>query len=134
MEEKQRVYIKGNPKRGDEVIKLLENLGGYNLYYYYGEDDAACYYINPNGEICCANTKENAAYPFLMEFYKEIKLPRWKPEFGDYYYFINLRGEILRCEWFDTVDENLGYEFGNCFRTQEEAEVARDKIKEILKK
>lgn len=30
MEEKQKVYIKGDPKRGDEVIRTLEDLGGKN--------------------------------------------------------------------------------------------------------
>ena len=28
MEDKQKVYIKGNIERGDEVIKYLEDLGG----------------------------------------------------------------------------------------------------------
>ena len=30
--------------------------------------------------------------------------------------------------------DNLRYEFGNCFRTKEEAEAALDKIKGILNK
>lgn len=76
MDDKQKVYIKGSSNRGAEVIKTLEDLGGNNLYNYDGEDDAADYYINPNGVICLAYTKGNAAYPFLMEFYKEIKLPK----------------------------------------------------------
>lgn len=28
MKDKQKVFIQGNPERGDEVIKTLENLGG----------------------------------------------------------------------------------------------------------
>ena len=32
MKDEQRVYIKGNLKRGNEVIKYLENLGGRNSH------------------------------------------------------------------------------------------------------
>ena len=32
MEDKQKVYIKGDPNRCDEIIKILEDLGGHNCY------------------------------------------------------------------------------------------------------
>lgn len=31
MEERQKVYIKGDPNRGEEVIKALTDLGAINL-------------------------------------------------------------------------------------------------------
>ena len=34
MREDQKVYIKGNRNRGDEIIKLLEDLGGQNTFCY----------------------------------------------------------------------------------------------------
>lgn len=132
MEDKQKVYIKGNSTRGDEVIKLLKDLGGRNTQVLTGEKEDAYYFINPEGVIDFAYTFGSAIWPFIKEFYKEVKLPRWKPEYRGDYYFITFRGEILRSKWYGTVDENLCFDFGNCFRTQEEAEVARDKIKEIL--
>ena len=131
MKDEQRVYIKGNHKRGAEIIKTLTDLGGKNIYRYNGENDNVYYYIAPNGVIrVVAPTYE--ASSFVKEFYKEIKLPRWKPKHGDYYYFINYKGMAMRNTWFNSVNEYTMYEFGNCFKTFEEAELARDKIKEIL--
>ena len=88
--------------------------------------------MSPDGVIYNTSIVGGIICPYIKEFYKEIKLPRWKPEYRGDYYFITIRGEILRSKWYGTVDENLCFDFGNCFRTQEEAEVARDKIKEIL--
>lgn len=95
MKDGQKVYIRGNSERGNEVIKTLKDLGGSNLYFYYGDDDTGYYYINPNGVIAYASTKESAAYPFLREFYKEIKLPRWKPKYKERYYRISWEGSVI---------------------------------------
>ena len=81
MEDKQKVYIKGDTYRGEEVIKALENLGGINAEHYYGNDYSGYYYINHKGEIAYVSTKKGEVYTFLQEFYKEIKLPdikKWK--------------------------------------------------------
>ena len=37
MEDKQKVYIKGSSTRGDEIIKLLKDLGGKNLHSFLGD-------------------------------------------------------------------------------------------------
>lgn len=74
----------------------------------------------------------STAYPFLREFYREIKLQKWKPNYEEIYYFIASNGIIVKTVWYNTQD--LRYEFGNCFRTYEDAEIARDKIKELLNK
>lgn len=34
--------------------------------------------------------------------------------------------------WYGRCFQEERYKFGNCFKTQEEAEAARDKIKEML--
>lgn len=73
MKAEQKVYIKGNPKRGDEVIKLLTDLGASNPNHYYGSD-TGFYYINSNGEIAYTSTKRSAVYSLLRESYKRIKL------------------------------------------------------------
>ena len=132
MKEEWKVFARGNLDRGDEVIKTLEDLGGSNPNHYYGNDNTGYYYINPNGEIAYASTEGSTAYPFLREFYREIKLQKWKPNYEEIYYFIASNGIIVKTVWYNTQD--LRYEFGNCFRTYEDAEIARDKIKELLNK
>ena len=104
--EEQRIYIKGA-----EIIKLLRDLGGHNTLSY--------------------NLK-NEAFPFIKEFYKEISLPRWEPKYEEFYYFIDDMGTIITSMWMDTRVDNLRYEFGNCFSTSEEAEVAKDKIRNLF--
>lgn len=132
MKENQRVYIRGNSERGGEVIKTLKDLGGSNLNFYFGDDNTGYYYINPNGVIIHASTEESTAYPFLREFYKEIKLSRWKPKYKERYYRISWEGRVVDDTWTDTQDEEICYEFGNCFRTPEEAREASRKIEEML--
>ena len=73
MEDKQKVYIKGNAERGDEVIKLLTDLGASNPNHYYGSD-TGFYYINQNGEIAYTSTKRSEVYHMLRDSYKRIKL------------------------------------------------------------
>ena len=129
---KQRVYIKGDRDRGDEIIKFLEDLGGSNDFSFTGKNEDSIYFINPNGIIVNNYYIGSEAFSYVKEFYKEIELPRWKPKHGDYYYFINYKGMAMRNTWFNSVNECAMYEFGNCFKTENEAIEARDKIKEIL--
>ena len=133
MEDKQKVYIKGDSKRGNEVIKFLENLGGYNCYSLNGHNSNNYYYIAPDGTINDTTYPASSIFSFDKEFYKEIKLPKWKPEYEGGYYFINDRGKITPTMWENTNSDDLRYQLGNCFRTPQEAETARDKIKELLK-
>ena len=132
MKEEWKVYIKGNLDRGNEVIKTLIDLGGRNIRDYCGNYNSCFYYINPDGVIDYANTDKSAVYPFLKEFYKEIQLPRWKPKYDENYYFINYRGMVMRNTWVNSVNEDIMYEFGNCFKTENEAKEAIDKIKKVL--
>lgn len=132
MEDKQKVYIKGNAERGNEVIKLLIDLGGQNSLNYYGDDTSVYYYISPNREISHVCTERNPVYHFIKEFYKEIELPKWKPKYKERYYRMDWHGKVVDDTWYGTRDEKICYEFGNCFRTKEEAEAARDKIQKVL--
>lgn len=64
---------------------------------------------------------------------KQVVDRKWKPRENDSYYFIDNDGDILDYVWEgDDYDTDL-YNFGNCFRTHEEAEVMAEKIKELLK-
>ena len=134
MKDKQKVFIQGNPERGDDVIKILENLGGNNAYSLSGVRDNAYYFINPSGTIDNTCIDGGTSCPFLKEFYKEIELPRWKPEYSDRYFYINDIGGITENRWYGTDTNESHYKFGNCFKEFKDAEVARDKIKEILNK
>lgn len=131
MEDKQKVYIKGNSNRGAEVIKTLMDLGARHTQPLLGTKEDAYYFINPEGVIDFAYTF-NPSFPFVKEFYKEIKLPRWKPEYREMYYFIDSDGIIVEAVWYSKKNDISRYEFGNCFKGIEEAKVARDKFKEIL--
>lgn len=46
------------------------------------------------------------------------------------YWYIDLDGTISN-DLFDIFDNNI-YNFGNCFKTKEEAEAMAEKIKELL--
>lgn len=133
MEEKQKVYIKGNIERGGEVIKYLEDLGGRNSNSINGKNVNAYYFINPNGIIVNNYLSGSDVFSYVKEFYKEIELPKWKPGYKSLYFFIDTRGQVMSDLW-EIDTDNLRYEFGNCFKTFEEAKAARDKIKEMLTK
>ena len=134
MEEKQKVCIKGDPEKGKEVIRTLEDLGGKNTQNLQGNINDAYYFISPDGVIYNTSIVGGIICPYIKEFYKEIKLPRWKPRLVDPYYYITTRGEVMEEVWYNIDTDNSRYEFGNCFKTFEEAEAARYKIKEMLTK
>jgi hypothetical protein len=64
------------------------------------------------------------------EFFEEVT--RWKPDKEELYYYINSEGEIDFIDWCDENGDTQSYEFGNCFKTREQAEHARDEIKKLL--
>ncbi len=135
MKDEQKVYIKGSAERGDEVIKTLIDLGGRNTRGYHGHNNFGYYYISPEGVIDYASTDSRCvAYSFLREFYKEIQLPRWKPGYRDRYFYLNTIGGIIENVWYGIDTNENHYKFGNCFRTPQDAEIARDNIKQMLTK
>lgn len=63
---------------------------------------------------------------------EEVTEERWKPQDGEGYWYVDGYGELMKDEWSDCVyDEDL-WKYGNCFRTEQEATIARDKVKELL--
>ena len=50
------------------------------------------------------------------------------------YYRISWEGRVVDDTWTDTQDEKICYEFGNCFKTYDEAKAASYKVQEILNK
>lgn len=82
-----------------------------------------------------------------LELYKEaskfkpieivMNRPRWKPEFGKFYYHINLelfsKFTIIRQNWTDASTDKGRFKQYNCFKTKKEATTKLKKIKEILR-
>lgn len=100
MEDRQKVYIKGDLERGNEVIKILTDLGGRNIHCYASDSYDCYYYINPDGVIAYESTKKSVAYPFIRDFYKEISLPKWKPKYKEHYYRIDWVGKVVDDTWY----------------------------------
>lgn len=81
MEEKQKVWVKGVPGRGNEVIKTLQDLGGKNMGLK-GDSPNQLYYITHDGCIDFELLGCEAAH-IIMDNYKEIKLTREPWNEGD---------------------------------------------------
>ena len=67
----------------------------------------------------------------LLRLVEKAKRPKkiWKPECGEWYWYIGSDGQISHCEWANDRIDRGRYSMGNCFRTKEEAEFAREKQK-----
>ena len=70
---------------------------------------------------CCERTNQKE------EKKSEPKI--WKPEYGDWYWYIGSDGQVDNCEWVNGPIDYGRYSMGNCFRTKEEARIAREKQK-----
>lgn len=78
MKEEWKVFIKGVPNRGNEVIKALTDLGAKNTYSLTGNNEKIIFYIDHKGDICSASDVSETAC-IIKDNYKEIKLPdNWK--------------------------------------------------------
>ena len=68
----KNLAIKGHSTRGEEVIELLEMIGGINCYNLYGDENYACYIIE-NGEIkgCEYIFGDEDMYLFTLEEFLE---------------------------------------------------------------
>lgn len=146
MKEEWKAYIKGVPYRGDEVIKILVDLGGRNeANLCNAENDYYVYYINHKGDIDCENIDSEIAQ-IIMDNYTELHLPEnWKD--GDI--LINLEGDTFVVFCNDVpdfsfraclqVNESVCQEYSsglfcyrNNYRLATPAEV--DKFQDILRK
>lgn len=57
---------------------------------------------------------------------------KWKPKICEPYWFIDRDGDVRYHLWTEWDSDNDKYDFGNCFRTKEEAEAAAEKVKALL--
>lgn len=83
MEQKKKVYIRGCKGRGDEVIKMLTDLGASNRHGYLdGNNSEYVYFIDHNDNISIA-CYDSECGKILKDNYTEIELPPQKWKDGD---------------------------------------------------
>ena len=107
-------------KNGGSLVKIVFILEGTiigNIYSVYYQD---------NSEICWFSQNEMED---IFDFPKE----KWRPEAYEEYWFVCSDGSLVCCVYSGEKLDQDKEKFGNCFQTKAEAEVARDKIREVLK-
>ena len=70
--------------------------------------------------------------PITSGWFEEVKPKRWRAESGCYYYCILASGVKTLTKEAHVVGDDLRYETGNYFRTEEQAEEAGLRIKKLL--
>lgn len=60
-----------------------------------------------------------------------MKEKRWKPEDGEKFWCFDGFGYVIEDTYCKTYDDDK-LEFGNCFKTKDEAETAAEKVKDLL--
>lgn len=108
---KRHIAIKGNAERGNEIIELLEMMGGKNSEHFTGRDSGRYYFIDDNTKcICSENAYEmemcyNGVYIFFSLRYFKDDYP-WKV--GDVVDVIGReerRGlKIIKMQWGDAYN------------------------------
>ena len=106
-----------------EVAKML----GVELgeeFKCYGED--YIYWFTDKG-LMCNGCEASYILSLLLEGQIEIKRKPWRPKTNELFWFVLQNGNIDVCyrkhAWFDTIL----YKIGNCYKTDEDAKVNRDK-------
>ena len=73
-------------------------------------------------------------YSAWMEWKEARKPKRWRAEIGEIYWRISAKGNTSVTEEYNTETDDYCYNYGNYFRTKEEAEQAAEIIKDALHK
>lgn len=116
--------IKGDPSKYREIQDWLRSQGGNDVDEYpdrwYLHDDLVYFVVDGKVRMC----EENDLPAQLLEI---TKLPLWRADMYDEYYYIS---EFNVCKAVDTREgiDDRRYEFGNYFRTRENAMVYKNKI------
>ena len=135
--EQAKVYAKLSREDIEKIDKELIDKG-YSKHY-----DVLCAYSN-GAEIEVArrtNHWESEKYPaFLEDFEYRVKPENaeqsstlWKPKQDEEFFFLDSDMSVISTIFYGVPSyENL-FSFGNCFRTREEAEAARERVRAALK-
>ena len=139
------------PKRGDYLVSQLGNPFIYSGNNKYGRivarDCQGNLLIDLNEGSTQFTTKVRYATPEEIkefdEFLKskgyyfdkeklELKKLRWRANKGETYFYIMTGGKIDSSIEDKECTDDMRYDFGNYFKTKEEAEVAAKQIKQVL--
>lgn len=107
----KKLALLGNPQRSKDIIKILEMLGGNNIFDSIGNCKTACYTIDGDSNICCESLKylkKDNNYEF---FTIEEFLEKYPYKIGDKVDFIKYDDEefnvyeIIGMVWTGTTIE-----------------------------
>ena len=139
MEQKQKVWIRGVEGRGDEVIKMLTDLGAKNRGGFVGNDPNRVYYITNDGAIAC--TRDGVIIKTLKNCCHEIKLPeKWvtgymldtrQPDYDTLYFYITSGGDV-QAALVKGIPDYQRFLIGNFFHTHVEAFDMAEKYRQLL--
>lgn len=73
--------------------------------------------------------KEREQLMKLIQKSNGSKVKVCKPDYRRKYFYVNECGGIMNSKWYDDVIDTDRYEIGNCFKTEEEADFALEKLK-----
>lgn len=107
--------IQGEKIRGNEIIKILESLGGKNTHNYKGDCKEAYYYLNNKNIICFGfinplNEKEYIEYN-LDTFNK--KFPFKEGDAVVFKVFHETHTDTIEKMYWDDIDDEIIYSFKN---------------------
>lgn len=123
------------------VYRKEKDNKSFICHIYISYDD--CLFVNGwccNKNYSLANTQEIEQFHELLHKHnkewdaekKQLIDWRWKPKMGENYFFIDSLGEIHE-SMISSIGNKRFFDFGNYFKTKEEAEVAAENIKHLLK-
>lgn len=126
----------------EEVIKILmDRIGVAENEEFESQFASEEYQVNKfcNGELLTKVNEEwrdNSMWAVFVKYFDvyEFKVIPFKPKIGDWYYYVNIFGELIYEEFkkFNTFD-HLNRAMGNCFRTKEAAQIHKEEILKMLK-
>lgn len=138
--QKQKVWIRGVEGRGDEVIKMLTDLGAKNCDGLAGNDPNRVYSITTDGAIAC--TRDGVTIETLKTYYREIKLPeKWvtgyvldtrQPVYDTLYFYITSSGDVQAAVVKGSILDYQRFRIGNFFHTLVEANGMAEKYRQLL--
>ena len=105
------VYYHGDKERGNEIVKALEKLGGYNMFHTDCTSDDLLYFIDSKGNIVNVSPEEEE---WVKKNYTEAQLPKvetpkYKP-FDKILYVSRITGKWTPAEYREITD-NHGHVF-----------------------
>lgn len=118
----------------------------YNAYHCYMYADFRCGEIDAKG-CDILHSAYRLATPSEVEHFHELLRKhgkewdaekkqlvdwRWKPIIDKPYWMVTSIGEVTEFQWHNSRIDNLFFNFGNCFKTKEEAEDMCEEIKRLL--